>query len=82
MYTLTNAQIYSTKGELAYQQTFTNPTQPDHNVRAVESKGNIIRKECLNNGTWELIGKPYIVTKNKKRNAERIKEEVRKFLNA
>lgn len=81
MYVLTNASIYSTNGDMAYQLTYTNEHNDIWNVRAVESKGNIIRKEYLDGNEWKECGKPYIVTKNKKRNAEKIKDAAIKFMN-
>jgi choline kinase len=78
-YQLTNASIYSTKGEIAYSLTYTNG-DVIYQVRAVQSKDRFIRCENLVNGEWVQSGKPYIVAKNKKRNAERIQEKAINFL--
>ena len=76
--TITNAQIYSmNKGkEVAYEVEYSEGTK----VRAVEA-GNTIRKEYKDGDTWKLSGKPYIVDKNKKRQAEKLKEVVKAWVN-
>jgi len=76
MITIKNAQIYSMKGEMAYEVEYSDGTK----VRVVESAGNIIRNEYLKDGKWIQAGKAYVVQHNKKRQAERLKEEVKKFL--
>lgn len=77
MITVANAAKYSTaQGEMAYSITYSEGTK----VRAVESKDNIIRQEVLTKGEWILAGKPYVVDHSKKRQAERIKASVLKFL--
>jgi hypothetical protein len=70
--TITNVAKYSTNGEMAYEITYNEGTK----VRAVESKGNIIRKEAMIDGVWKLVGKAYVVDHNKKRAAESIKQSV------
>jgi hypothetical protein len=74
--TIINAAKYTTKGEVAYELTYSEGTK----VRAVESKGNIIRNEWLDGAEWKISGKPYIVDHNKKRQAERIKQDVIEWL--
>jgi hypothetical protein len=75
--TITDAAIYSTKGEMAYELTYSEGTK----VRAVETTDGCIRKEFKNAaGEWVLSGAPYVVKRNKKRQAERLKEAARKFL--
>lgn len=70
MVTIQNAQVYSAKGEMAYQIDYSNGTS----VRAVESRGNIIRNEYLAaDGGWEQAGKSYKVDHSKTRQAERVK---------
>lgn len=75
MITITNAATYSTKGEMAYQLTYSEGTQ----VRAVEGSG-IIRKEHKKNGVWVLTGKAYVVDHSKPRAAEQIKKQALDFL--
>ena len=77
MITVSNATKYSVKGEMAYQLAYSDGTS----VRAVESKGNIIRMEYKKeNGEWAQSGKTYVIQHNRQRNAERIKAEVTEFL--
>ena len=77
MITVTDATKYTVKGEMAYQLAYSDGTQ----ARSVESKGNIIRIEYKKeNGDWVQSGKPYVVKHNSRRQAERIKDEVIKFL--
>jgi hypothetical protein len=76
MITITSAAVYSIKGEIAYEITYSEGTK----VRAVESKGNIIRKEAMIDGEWKLVGKPYVVVHNKQRAAEKIKKQAQEFL--
>lgn len=75
MVKIKNAQIYSSKGNMCFQIEYSEGTK----VRAVESKG-LISKEYFKNGEWVISGKPYIVAKNLKRNAEKIRESVKSFL--
>jgi hypothetical protein len=75
MITIQNAQVYSAQGEIAYQVDYSDGTK----VRAVESKGSIIRKEWLKNSTWTAVGKPYVVNHSKVRDAEKIKAAAIKF---
>jgi len=75
MIQITNATIYSTKGEMAYQIDYSNGTS----VRAVESTGQIIRKEFKAATGWKQVGKPYKVNHNRKRQAERIKDQAAKL---
>jgi hypothetical protein len=69
---ITNVAKYTTKGDMAYEITYSEGTK----VRAVESKGNTIRKEAMVEGEWQIVGKPYVVDHNKKRAAEQIKQTV------
>jgi hypothetical protein len=77
MITIENASIYSTNGEMAYQINYSDGTI----IRAVESPNRYIRNEYLKNGEWVQSGKPYIVSHNKHRNAERTKANAINFLN-
>lgn len=77
MITITNASKYTTKSEMAYSITYSDGTT----VRAVESKGNIVRKEWLKDGEWVAVGKPYVVEHNRKRHAERMIETVKAWIN-
>ena len=77
MITVINHQIYSTGGEIAYQLDYSEGTK----VRTVEGNG-MIRKEYLSGSDWVQSGKPYVVKKNKMRQAERIKDTVIKALAA
>lgn len=76
MITIAAAAVYSMKGEIAHEITYSNGTK----VRAVESTGNIIRKECMIGGEWKMSGKPYVVNRNIRRNAEWMVQTVKKFL--
>lgn len=79
MITVTNAAEYSiNKGtEVAYQVTYSDGS----NFRAVLSANGWIRKEWKNaKGEWVVVGKPYVVAKDKKRQAERLVEVVKAFL--
>jgi len=80
MITIANASVYSiNKGtELAYELVYSDGGV----VRAVDSSNGTIRKEYLCKGEWKLSGKPYIVARNKQRQAERIKEIVRQQFGA
>jgi hypothetical protein len=69
MVTIQSAQIYSTKGEMAYQIDYSNGVS----VRAVESADRFIRKEWKTPAGWAQVGKPYKVAHNRKRNAEGLK---------
>lgn len=78
MVKIQDAAIYSTGGAMAFEATYSEGTM----VRAVQSAEGWIRKEYKNAaGEWVLSGKPYVVKKNKKRQAERLIERVRAFLN-
>ena len=72
MITITNASIYSMKGEMAYQIEYSEGTI----VRVVESKDKFIRNEYKTAQGWKQSGKPYVVKRNGKRNAEKIKAQV------
>lgn len=76
MVTIKNAQIYSSQGEMCYELEYSEGSK----VRAVESAGNIIRKEYKDGNEWKLSGKPYVVIHNKKRQAEKIKDSVKEFI--
>lgn len=78
MITVQNATIYSAQGETAYQVDYSDGTQ----VRAVESTGNIIRKEYKHRGEWKMVGKPYVVKHSKVRAAEVLKKMAQEFLAA
>lgn len=80
MITIANTASYSIENGagMAYEIEYSDGCK----VRAVESAGNIIRKEYLHNGEWLLSGKPYVVKKNNARQAERIKATVIEQLNA
>jgi len=71
MITITETSIYTVNGEMAYQITYSDGTQ----VRAVVG-GDMIRQEYKTNGEWLLVGKPYIIKHDSRRNAERIKATV------
>ncbi|SAL59437.1 hypothetical protein AWB71_03284 [Caballeronia peredens] len=76
MIVILNASIYSTKGEMAYEALFSNGTK----VRAVESKGGHIRKEVEAGQQWIQCGKPYVIKRDKSRQAEMLKQSVVAFL--
>jgi len=79
MVTVINAAIYSINKatEMAYQIDYSEGTS----VRAVTSRNKIIRKEYKKpDGSWEIVGKPYIITHNKKRNAEGLQAMAIDFL--
>ena len=78
MITVVNARIYSMNScsEFAYEMEYSEGTI----VRAVVSKDQFIRKEWKDNGVWKMSGKPYIVSKDKKRAAEKIVDIVTKFV--
>jgi len=80
MITVKNTSRYSMSGasEMAYQIEYSDGTK----VRAVESVGRIIRRECMLAGAWVLAGKPYVIVANKKRQAEKIKAIVEASLKA
>jgi hypothetical protein len=75
MITIQNAQVYSTKGEMAYQIDYSNGTS----VRAVESNGQIIRNEVKTANGWKQAGKAYRVENSKTRQAERVKAAAMEF---
>jgi hypothetical protein len=77
MVTIQNAQIYSMNGEFCYEIEYTEGTK----VRAVESKGNFIRAEYKDGNEWRATCKPYIVNNDKRRNAEKIRDAAKKFIN-
>lgn len=64
--------------EMAYQVEYSEGTI----VRVVESKGGWLRKEYKSNDSWVLVGNPYLVKKNKKRDGEKIIETVKSILAA
>jgi hypothetical protein len=74
MITATNHSMYSINrgAEMAYQIDYSEGSQ----VRAVVSKDKIIRKEFKTNGEWKQAGKSYVVSSNKKRQAEKICKSV------
>jgi hypothetical protein len=76
MIEITNASVYSTKGEIAYQITYSDGTE----VRALQSPGHIVRTEYKKNGEWIQRSKPYVVNHSKARNAERIIASVWGFI--
>ena len=69
MITIQNVQVYSTHGSMAYQIDYSNGTS----VRAVESRGQIIRNEFKAGGEWKQAGKAYKVDHSKTRQGERVK---------
>ena len=75
--TVSDAQIYSAAGEVAYRLTYSDGSI----VRAVISPNRIIRKEFSSNGVWQTVGKPYVVGSSKGRAAETIVSMVRQFFN-
>jgi len=75
MITITNAQIYSISGEMAYQIDYNDGTV----IRVVEGQG-IIRNEVKSGNEWIQSGKPYKVAHSKSRQAERVKSLVIEFL--
>lgn len=75
MVTIQDASIYSLNGEIAYQIDYSEGTS----VRAVEAPGRIVRNEHKTSTGW--VGtKPYKVTRDNRRNGERIKALVVAFL--
>jgi hypothetical protein len=76
MIQITNATIYSMKGEVAYQVDYSEGSQ----VRAVVGKDGWIRKEFKINGEWKLSGKSYKVRSDRKRQAERLIDIAKQFL--
>jgi hypothetical protein len=76
MIELTNAAMYSTKGEIAYQADYSDGTS----VRAVYGRDGMIRQEWKAGAEWKPAGKPYVVRKDKKRQAERLVENVKAWL--
>ena len=74
MIQITSAQIYSMKGEMAYQIDYSNGAC----IRAVESK-QIIRNEIKTASGWRQAGKAYRVEHSKTRQAERIKSAAIEF---
>jgi hypothetical protein len=78
MIQIIDAAIYSTKGAMAYELTYSEGTK----VRAVHTRDGWIRKEYNNEaGEWVISGKPYLVKRNQKRNGEAIMRQAREFLN-
>ena len=75
MITIQNAQVYSTQGSMAYQIDYSNGTS----VRAVESRGQIIRNEYKIQAGWKQAGKAYKVDHSKRRQGERIKAAAMEF---
>jgi len=75
MVTIQDASIYSLNGEIAYQIDYSEGTI----VRAVEAPGRIIRTEHKTATGWAGT-KPYNVTRDNRRNGERIKASVIDFL--
>ena len=69
MVNITNAQVYSANGAMVYQIDYSNGTS----VRAVESRGQIIRNEYKTAQGWKQAGKEYKVDHSKHRQAEKIK---------
>ena len=69
MITIQTAQVYSMNGAMAYQIEYSNGTS----VRAVESRGQIIRTEHKTSNGWKQVGRAYTVGHSKNRNGERIK---------
>ena len=74
MIQITNATIYSTKGEMAYQIDYSNGTS----IRAVESN-QIIRNERKTAEGWKQAGKAYRVEHSKTRQAEKVKAAAIEF---
>lgn len=72
MISISSAAIYSANGEMAYEATYSDGTT----VRAVQSRDFTIRKEAKVDGQWVLSGKPYVVKRNKRRQAELLKDQV------
>ena len=75
MITIQNAQVYSTQGSMAYQIEYSNGTS----IRAVESRGQIIRNEYKTPAGWKQAGKAYKVDHSKRRQGERIKATAMEF---
>ena len=75
--TVANAQIYSMTGEMVYEIEYSEGTK----VRVIEGYG-IIRNEWKDGDEWKPSGKPYVVKKNKRRNAEVLKQTAIDFLKA
>lgn len=79
MIQVTDAEIYGTKGAIAYEVTYSDGTK----VRAVQERDGWIRKEFKTAaGEWKLSGAPYKVEHSKKRAAERIKKTAQEFITA
>lgn len=78
MITVANAQTYTMKNgaEMAYEIEYSDGTK----IRTVESTDRIIRTEYKVGDVWKQSGKPYVVAKNKNRNAEQIKARVIEFI--
>lgn len=76
--TIINACTYNINAasEMAYEIEYSEGTR----VRAVISKTKFIRKEWNDGGVWKAVGKPYIINKNKKRDAEKIVDSVKNFI--
>ena len=75
MITIQSAQVYSMQGSMAYQIDYSNGAS----VRAVESRGQIIRNEYKTPAGWKQAGKTYVVNHNKRRQGERIKAAAVEF---
>ena len=75
MITIQSAQVYSTQGSMAYQIDYSNGTS----VRAVESRGQIIRNEYKTTAGWKQAGKAYVVDHSKRRQGEKIKAAAMEF---
>lgn len=77
MITIADATIYSTNGAMAFELTYSEGTK----VRALQTRDGLIRKEYkAADGSWKLSGKPYLVKRNVKRQAEHIKLHAQQFL--
>ena len=75
MVTIQDASVYSLKGEIAYQIDYNEGTS----IRVVDAPGRIIRTEHKTANGW-VSTKPYKVTRDNRRNGERIKAMVINFL--
>ena len=78
MYNLTNASIYSMKGEIVYHLTYTQ----GYEVRSIVSSNKMIRVECKLNDSnvWIQQRKAYIIKNNNNRSAERIVNTAKQFI--
>lgn len=73
---IVNASIYSIEGGMAHQIDYSEGTK----VRAVVMRDGWIRKEYKKGEAWVLVGKPYVVKRDKKRDAEKLVEIAKAFL--